>query len=180
VTPAAAAVELDRLFQAWRDEITDTPMTWTLSRTDLDVFARFIAKVDSSSGPDQCYEWNAAREKAQYGMFKVDGRFRRAARWLLGFLRGVPLNRDEFALHHCDNPPCVNPRHLYVGSQSENVQDAVRRGRSRFLMIERLAAKTHCPQGHPYDEVNTYRPPSGGRYCRACSNPDIQHPEGKR
>jgi hypothetical protein len=42
-----------------------------------------------------------------------------------------------------------------------------RRGRG---MAGRNIVKTHCPQGHLYDEANTYTPPSGGRYCRACIN----------
>ena len=56
---------------------------------------------------------------------------------------------------------CVT--NLAIGTRSENMQDLVRHG------AHPQANKTHCPQGHPYDEVNTYVSPSGYRHCRPCA-----------
>lgn len=77
------------------------------------------------------------------------------------FVGSIP--RGHYILHDCDNPPCANPKHLRAGTPLENTADMLRRGRYRSGM----AARTHCPQGHPYDETNT-KVYEGRRYCRAC------------
>lgn len=134
---------------------------------------RFQAK---SGSPDArgCRPWLAARNRKGYGSFGGgDGRTYLAHRWLLGYLRGVPLGPDELALHHCDNPGCVAPDHLYVGTAADNNRDAVVRGRAWTPLGRSNAAKTHCPAGHPYDDANTLPIAYGpfqklGRACRTC------------
>jgi hypothetical protein len=64
--------------------------------------------------------------------------------------------------HSCDNRLCVNPRHLWLGTMSDNTQDMLRKGRHA------AQRRTHCKNGHPFDEVNTYRRREGWRFCRAC------------
>ena len=66
------------------------------------------------------------------------------------------------AHHKCENPSCVNPTHLEFVTQTEHMRQHGWGGDSG------QAAKTHCAQGHPYDDENTYRLPNGHRVCRAC------------
>lgn len=62
--------------------------------------------------------------------------------------------------HLCNNPPCVNPRHLRMVTQKENVL------RSTKTIASINAAKTHCQAGHAFDAVDK----EGGRFCRRCYN----------
>jgi hypothetical protein len=77
------------------------------------------------------WPWTGTRMERGYGLFHVSGFKRclahRVAIWLTHGLDALPSDRE--ALHHCDNPPCVNPAHLYVGTQQDNVADMIRRGR---------------------------------------------------
>lgn len=82
-------------------------------------------------------------------------------------LHNGPIPDGLFVLHHCDVPRCVNPAHLYVGTQRQNMHDAIRRKRFVLPPFVRLADKTHCAQGHPTAEwLGTSI--SGKTYCRRC------------
>jgi hypothetical protein len=133
--------------------------------------ARFWAKVNKR-GPNDCWPWKAGKDSNGYGTFSytpVDGHAigARAHRWLIGHLRGEHLGPDEETCHTCDNPPCVNPAHLYIGTHTTNMQDAVARMRLWQLKV------THCPQGHPMDGVTT-RKGTPRRYCKTCDK-ERQH-----
>lgn len=140
----------------------------TRTRSD---YERFMAFVDDSGGPGSCHPWMGARNSKGYGSFNADGRVQLAPRWLLGHLRGKPLATEEWACHHCDNGHlgCVNRDHLYIGDASTNMQDAYDHGR-KF--------KTHCVNGHPFDDANTLVLSSGKRQCRACSRDRMRDHRG--
>lgn len=92
---------------------------------------RFWAKVDTSAGPEGCWPWTGARDPDGYGRFRAsDGRTVLAHRESLA-LAGRPAAPGQAACHSCDNPPCVNPAHLSVAAQAENLADMDRKGRRR-------------------------------------------------
>ena len=75
--------------------------------------------------PSGCWEWEGARS---YGQTMFEGRLQRAHRIMWILLHG-PVSTEQFVCHHCDNPPCVNPDHLFLGTIRDNLQDMHRKAR---------------------------------------------------
>lgn len=134
----------------------------------MDIRARWERFVKRSSG---CWEWQGYRGKDGYGQLEckvAPGRFAPvpAHRVTWEIFRG-PIPEGMLVCHHCDNPPCVRPDHLFLGTPADNMHDRDRKG--RYVNVNAL--KTHCKHGHPFDAKNTGaradRP--GSRVCRACS-----------
>jgi hypothetical protein len=140
--------------------------------------ARFHSRADTSGGPDSCHVWTGPLWRDGYGRFQAEGRGWLAHRWLLGVVRGAPLAAGELGCHHCDNPPCVNVRHLYVGSPATNMRDMTDRGRNPVTAAN--MAKTRCDHGHEYTPDNTYRMPNGRRDCRACIRQRVREYKARR
>ncbi|MDS7745472.1 HNH endonuclease [Klebsiella pneumoniae] len=86
---------------------------------------RFNSKVKPKGS---CLEWQASRFSSGYGQFFADGKNHRAHRWLYEHVNGK-LSDGLVVRHTCDNPACVNIEHLEVGTQRDNINDKVRRGR---------------------------------------------------
>jgi HNH endonuclease len=125
--------------------------------TYADQDTRFWDKVLVGDG---CWEWQATR-RGGYGRYRIDGRLEDAHRVAYRLWFG-PIPDGLDVLHSCDNPSCVRPAHLRVGTHAENMAEAVARRRFPGRL------KTECPQGHPYDDVNTYVNRKGHRSCRIC------------
>lgn len=86
---------------------------------------RFRSKIDKGPG---CWEWQAGRDDKDYGRFCLDGKSVLAHR-LSYELDVEPIPEDLCVLHRCDNPGCVNPEHLFLGTQQDNIQDMIDKGR---------------------------------------------------
>src|SRR5690606_35598865 len=86
--------------------------------------ARFIAKVDMRG---DCWVWTATRMSRGYGYFYANGKMRGAHRVAWAIAHGY--FPDVHVLHRCDNPPCVRPDHLFLGTQRDNMADMAAKGR---------------------------------------------------
>ncbi len=110
-----------------------------------------------------CWIWLKSTNAKGYAHLRHEGIMWRANRLAWVAYRGQ-IPEGLFVLHHCDNPACVNPDHLYVGTHAKNMEDKAKRNRSRNGRSER----TECPRGHLYTEENTYYNKNGWRSCLAC------------
>lgn len=118
-----------------------------------------------------CWEYTGQKNYMGYGKIKWMGITTGVHRAAAAIKMGFPLKGREIQIcHNCDNPACFNPDHLYDGTTSTNQLDSILRGTHFY------SRKTHCPNGHPYDEDNTvierrgreYSASAESRKCRTC------------
>lgn len=86
---------------------------------------RFLRAVEKSA---ECWEWIGCRSEFGYGLFELDGKAERAHRFSYAHFVG-PIPPGQCVLHRCDNPGCVNPAHLFLGTRSANAHDKVAKDR---------------------------------------------------
>lgn len=118
---------------------------------------RFFEKVAKTS---DCWAWLAGKDKDGYGKIKINGKTLQAHRvsWVI---HNGCIPEGLSVLHVCDNPSCVNPKHLFTGTTLDNMRDRDAKGRNF------QNKKSRCPHGHEYTKDNTtvWR---GQRKCRTC------------
>jgi hypothetical protein len=107
--------------------------------------------------------WDAAHDKAGYGVMGWQGRTQRVHRlaWLAWKGR---IPEGLCVLHRCDIRPCFNPKCLFLGTYRDNNADMTAKGRNR----NQNSSKTHCQQGHELTPENTQVSREGWRSCRTC------------
>jgi len=129
-------------------------------RVDQLVADRIFTKI---SYVGDCWIFGGSKDRNGYGRTTINAKMVNTHRVVYELVCGhIP---DGLSLDHlCRTPSCVNPKHLEPVTHKENVL----RGSGPTAIN---AKKTHCINGHLFDEKNTYiRPKSGGRQCRNCHN----------
>lgn len=94
---------------------------------------RFWSKVAITANPDRCWEWQGGRFPEGYGISKSEAKQFKLAHhvsWYLTF--GEYPQKGVSIMHLCDNPPCVNPKHLQAGTHQDNMTDMVSKKRNAF------------------------------------------------
>ena len=130
-------------------------MPISTATSDLD---RFLAKVDIQ--PNGCWLWTGHVNCWGYGIFSIKSKPIKAHRFIYELYHG-PIPPSLTVDHRCRNRACVNPSHLRLATNRQNCRSGDTGKHNKI--------KTHCPQGHPYNEENTYvYLTKDGNYLRSC------------
>jgi hypothetical protein len=121
--------------------------------------SKFVPEPNSG-----CWLWEGETAGHGYGRFSLGPagnreRWAHRCSWML-FRGEIPDGKH--VLHTCHNPGCVNPDHLYIGTQADNNRDTREAGHHNH------SRKTHCIHGHPLSGENVYLSPQGWRRCKTC------------
>jgi len=118
-----------------------------------DINERFWQKVAITANPDLCWNWLFSCNEDGYGYLTYKQKFYRAHRmaWILTY---GDIPKDLGVCHSCDNPSCCNPKHLFLGTHTDNMRDMVKKNR---LQIPRLKGENHGESKLTQLQVNEIR-----------------------
>ncbi len=121
-----------------------------------------------------CWLWAGDYASGGYGRIMVAGKRIKAHRLSAQAFLGLGVDDARIVCHRCDLPACVNPGHLFLGNQQDNMSDAARKGRLVAPVYSSEArkaasdARLWCQAGHPWIAQNIRTRPNGRRECRVC------------
>jgi hypothetical protein len=146
---------------------------WPRARfaTEADRFFHHVQKTDG------CWLWSGYRNDVGYGYawWRKSNRLAHRVAWEIA--TGVWPPSTTHVCHSCDNPSCVRPDHLFLGTALDNIRDMIAKGRK----VVHNRGITHCKRGHEFTAANTYvEGASRSRRCRACVRLRVGPLKGKR
>ena len=94
----------------------------------MDLITKFLNNLPDILDENLCWNWNGTKDKGNYGVLYHNKKALKAHRISYEIYYSEPLN-ELHCLHKCDNPSCVNPNHLFSGTNSDNVRDKIEKGR---------------------------------------------------
>ena len=96
--------------------------------------AAYFWSLVKRNGPDECWEWQGGKDKDGYGKVSVKDVQTRAHRFAYQLEKG-PILKGLCVCHSCDNPPCCNPNHLWLGTNTQNSEDSKSKGRKKLFAL---------------------------------------------
>ncbi len=119
--------------------------------------------VNSATG---CLEYTGYISARKYPVLRFGDGFQRGNRLVYKLAVGN-IPEGLCVLHKCDNPKCLNPKHLFLGTHKDNNWDAINKGRDAGTSTQ-CRKKTHCLRGHAFSGRNLRIDKNGSRVCRKC------------
>ena len=117
-------------------------------------------KIDPSTG---CWEWQLSKNKLGYGLMRHENKMRTPHRVSYEHYNNTTIPPDMCVCHTCDNPSCINPEHLWLGTRKENTADMENKGRHMYWGrhnwrgVPKLRKNCiHCGASMPITVLNRY------------------------
>jgi len=107
--------------------------------SDLHLAERFWALVDIRN-ENECWPWLGTKSKKGYGKITYNGKPKKATHVLIYLTTGDWIEPGLCTCHHCDNPSCVNPAHIFIGTNADNVADMISKGRKAWAVGENVGS----------------------------------------
>lgn len=120
----------------------------TIKRKTTPPEIRFWKHVNKNT-KSGCWEWTGSKDKKGYGSFCIKTRKTMLAHRFSYKLHFGNFSQHLFVCHHCDNPACINPKHLFLGTRYDNILDMMLKGRQNKGPNPKLSGKNHWSYKYP-------------------------------
>lgn len=171
--PSRARGWCQKHYQRWY-KWGDPNYTAQTSYAGMTLKEQFWNRVVKGSNLNDCWVWKGSTHDSGYGRLYGPKGTESAAHRYSYIIHFGEIPAGLFVCHECDNPPCSNPSHLFVGTAKDNSDDMMIKGRGN-----KPKKWLYCSKGHEISGANLYRYPDGRERCRICLGKyrDIPRPE---